>query len=154
MISGNLQGIKQLKPFLTGNLVKALAFMEKIDFSTYEKGKYELDGDKIKANVNLYATQPVADRRPEKHDKYIDVQIVLEGEEKIGYLDYKSDFTVTEDNMASKDVAFYNVTGENFITLKAGDFAILFPWEVHRPNCQSGDKPCQMKKVILKVKMG
>ena len=37
MISGNLQGIKQLKPFLTGNLVKALAFMEKIDFSTYKR---------------------------------------------------------------------------------------------------------------------
>jgi biofilm protein TabA len=127
--------------------------MEKIDFSTYEKGKYELDGSNIKANVNIYATQPVADRRAEKHNQYIDIQIILSGEEKIGYVDYKPDFTVTEDKMAEKDIAFYKVTGENFITLKAGDFAVLFPWEVHRPNCQSGDKPCQMKKVILKVKM-
>ena len=61
MISGNLQGLEQLKPFLTGNLAKTLAFMEKIDFSTYAKGSYELDGDNIVAKVDGYATQPVAE---------------------------------------------------------------------------------------------
>ena len=154
MTSGSLKDVSLLKPFLAGNMAKAFEFMEKIDFSTYAVGKYELDGDNIKANVSAYATQPVADRRGEKHNKYIDVQIILEGEEKMGYTDFKKEFTVLEDKMEAKDAAFYgDITNENFVIVKPGEFAVFFPWDVHRPNCEAGDKPSQVKKVVLKVKM-
>jgi len=46
-----------------------------------------------------------------------------------------------------------DITNENFVIVKPGEFAVFFPWEVHRPNCQAGDKPSQVKKVVLKVKM-
>ena len=41
---------------------------------------------------------------------------------------------MTEDRRKTSDVSFYGKTErENVVTLQKGDFAIFFPWEVHRP---------------------
>ena len=126
-----------------------------MDFSQWKKGRHDIDGDNIYAMVNAYDTEPVSARRPEKHFVYTDIQIVVEGKEKIGYCPFDPTYKETENKKDKGDIVFYEkVKNENFVTLKAGDIAVFYPWEIHRPNCQSGSKPASVKKVVVKVKMG
>ncbi len=155
MITTDLKHIDELLPQVSGPVKKALATIKDIDFAQWDKSRYELDGDNIFALVNHYKTEPVSDRRPEKHFKYTDIQLLLEGSEKIGYGPLQPEYKETENKKDSNDIVFYEkVDNENFVTLNAGDMAIFFPWEVHRPNCQSGNKPTAVRKVVIKVKMG
>ncbi len=154
MITSDLKHITELLPQVDGPVKKALSALKNVDFSTWDKSRYKIDGENIFALVNHYDTEPVNDRRPEKHFKYTDIQLVLEGSEKIGYCPLKAEYKVTENKKDSNDIVFYEkVENENFVTLNPGDMAIFFPWEIHRPNCQSGKNPVSVKKVVVKVKM-
>ena len=55
-----------------------LDFLAKTDFSKLEDGRYELDGDRVFANLMSYETKP-ANELPEAHREYIDIQFLVEG---------------------------------------------------------------------------
>ncbi len=154
MFSGSLKEIEKILPHIQGNLAKAFTLMEEIDFTTYADGVYELAGDTIVARISSYATEPAEKRGWEKHDQYIDIQLLGRGRETIGYATYKDSFTVVEDRLSRDDIAFYSgVTGSRSVTLTSGEWVVLFPWEVHKPNCNAGTEPDLVQKIVLKVKM-
>ena len=150
MIQGNVQDIEKVLPYVSERLQKALQYIAQTDFSKLPNGKVVIEEGVITAGINTYDTEPKADRRAEKHTKFIDVQFVAQGEETIWYAPYRGN-AVTEDRMAKDDVAFYADPAElNCANLKAGDFCILFPWEMHRPNCDML-KTTFVQKVVVKV---
>lgn len=153
MITGTLEQLDRLLPQLAGNVKKALELLKEVDVTALPVGKTPLDGEDIFASVNTYETESVTDRRPEKHFKYIDIQIMGAGREAIGYTDVENASDLTEDRREKDDVVFYGTTRkENFVELEKGDFAIFFPWEVHRPNCWFGEGPETVKKIVVKVR--
>lgn len=153
MISINKKTIPQLLPYVSEGLRKALEYIEKADFASMLNGEYEVDGREVFARVNSYNTEPAEAKKPERHYEYIDVQYLVSGSERIGYCPLTEAFRVVEDNSLKNDVVFYEQTfGENFIVLQEGDVAIFFPWEVHRPGCNSGAVSANVKKVVVKVR--
>ena len=51
-----------------------------------------------------------------------------------------------------RDVMFYpEVSDENYVCLKPGDFAVYFTNDVHRPNC-AVEESMEIKKVIVKIR--
>lgn len=151
MIQGNIKNIASILPYLDESLQAALRYAAATDFSSRANGEYELDGRKLFARVNTYKTEPAAQRRLERHERYIDVQLVAQGSETVGYAPFSDGCRLTEDRMKDDDVAFYaDVPGENHVKLHAGDFAIFFPWELHRPNC-CADAPEHVQKIVIKV---
>ena len=71
------------KYFHTGSpLFRALSFAVEFDCSRPD-GRYEIESEKIYALVSSYETSPASQNRFEIHRKYADVQVVIEGEEKI-----------------------------------------------------------------------
>lgn len=153
MITGTLEQLDRLLPQVASNVKKALELLKQVDVMNLPNGKTPLDGENIFASVNTYETEPVTDRRPEKHFKYIDIQILGAGREAIGYTDVENVSDLTEDRRETNDVVFYGTTRkENFVELEKGDFAIFFPWEVHRPNCWFGEGPETVKKIVVKVR--
>ena len=153
MITGTLEQLDRLLPQVAGNVKKALELLKQVDVMNLPNGKTPLDGENIFASVNTYETEPVTDRRPEKHFKYIDIQILGAGREAIGYTDVENVSDLTEDGRETNDVVFYATTRkEDFVELEKGDFAIFFPWEVHRPNCWFGEGPETVKKIVVKVR--
>lgn len=153
MITGNPQDMARMAKALQGRVAQALEILSQLDVKALPVGKTPLDGDNIYASVNEYATEPWADRRPEKHEQYIDIQIVAAGREIIGYGDVENAGPMTEDKRETNDVSFYaSVAQEKKLELEEGQFAIFYPWEVHRPNCQFADSPEQVKKVVVKVR--
>lgn len=153
MINGNKNDIEKLLPYVNDGLKKALQYIAATDFSTLANGEYEIDERKVFARVNTYATEPKADRRPEKHNQYIDVQYVAEGCETVWFTPLTEACRETENRAEADDVIFYADSGEqNCVNLYAGDFAVFFPWELHRPNCTCvAGKPEHVQKIVVKV---
>jgi YhcH/YjgK/YiaL family protein len=100
--------------------------------------------------VQQYQTKPLAEGKWESHRKYIDVQYVEEGVERIGWTPVAG-LTVTEPYDEAKDIAFYQGDGD-FVTVPAGSFVILFPDDAHMPGI-AVDKPSPVKKVVVKVRV-
>lgn len=153
MLQGNKNDIAKLLPYVSERLQKALAYIAETDFNKIENGEYEIDGRNVFARVNTYETEPKAERKPEKHNNYIDVQFVAQGAETIWYTPLTSDCVEIENKAAKEDVIFYADPAEkNCAVLNAGDFAIFFPWELHRPNCSTEKNASLVQKIVVKVK--
>ena len=153
MLQGNKKDIEKLLPYVSERLQKALAYVADTDFSKVENGEYEIDGRNVFARVNTYDTEPKAERRPEKHNDYIDVQFVARGEEAIWYTPLTDACVETENKAEKEDVIFYADPQEkNCAVLNSGDFAIFFPWELHRPNCSVEKIANNVQKIVVKVK--
>ncbi len=153
MLQGNKNDIERLLPYVSERLQKALTYIAATDFSKVANGEYEIDGRNVFARVNTYDTEPKDERRPEKHNEYIDVQFVAAGEETIWFTPLTADCVETVNKAEKEDVIFYADPHEaNCAVLAAGDFAIFFPWELHRPNCTSGEGVSQVQKIVVKVK--
>jgi biofilm protein TabA len=83
----------------------------------------------------------------EAHRRYIDLQYVALGTERIGYA-HLSRLTQGDYN---PDKDFQALSGDgDFVILSAGDFMLLFPEDAHMPGMAVGD-PVQVKKVVVKI---
>ncbi|PUZ25599.1 YhcH/YjgK/YiaL family protein [Chitinophaga parva] len=129
--------------------VKAFEYLLQTDFSQVEKGRYTIDGDDIFAIVNEYDTIDIAGEQMESHRRYIDVQYVASGVERVGH-DFMGDKTPSQAYDAEKDFMLFAEAPAFFTVLGAGQFAVFFPTDLHMPNL-SVDDAVKVKKVVVKV---
>lgn len=128
---------------------EAFAFLKNHDLNKLAPGKYPIDGDNVYASVTYDSTKDYDKSRWESHKKYIDLQYVISGEEKIGVAP-ASGLTVTEPYSQEKDVAHYSGPGKIY-DAKPGTFFLFFPGTAHRPNITTnGNKPD--RKIVIKIK--
>lgn len=111
-------------------------------------GKQTIQGDELFALVNDYSTQPLEKCRFEAHQRYIDIQLMVRGIERIGVANL-AEMTDDESYVADRDVAFYHGQGD-LITLSEGVFAIFFPHDAHQPGI-SVTEPVHCRKIVVKV---
>ncbi len=149
MLFGNVKKL-DLVPYISEKFVnwinKAIALSDNNDL-----GKYMIGDDGVFVMFVDTETEPRALRKSEIHKNYIDIQILLNGEEEFGYSN-----TISEDALnlleLENDVMFLDdVDNEQFIKLQKGDFVIFYPNQAHRPLCASNGKPVAIKKAILKI---
>ena len=108
--------------------------------------------ENVYANVEEYKTKEQGFF--EAHKNYIDIQILLSGEEIIEYTPLDGLKTKEEYN-PSRDIAFY-FDGTNHvlpIKLLPGFFTVLYPHDAHKPQIISNSAQI-VKKVVVKVKLG
>jgi len=130
-------------------LTQAIAFLERPDLKTLADGRYEIDGDAVYALVQRYTSKPPDRGRWEAHQRYADVQVVLEGTERIGYGQMTGFARGTYD--PATDTEF--LTGDGgFMQLAPGDFVVLWPGEVHMPGMAAG-APAPVTKIVVKIRM-
>lgn len=130
---------------------KAFEYISKTDLDAIEMGKYEIDGDKLKAvysnKKGMTAAESVA--KFECHNKYIDIQLCINGVEQIGWKPREKCKVENGGYNAEKDVQLYNEQPDMYFQLTNGQFAIFFPEDVHAP--MIGD--AEVKKLVIKVKI-
>jgi biofilm protein TabA len=130
---------------------KGLEYIRSTDFSTLAPGKYEIESDLMVAMVQQPTTKSWDQQRPESHQSYIDIQYLIEGEEVIRVATLTADAVISEEDFASRDVAFYEKTGaESSLQLYPGAFTVFYPSDIHRPCC-SVDQDQTIKKVVIKI---
>jgi len=132
---------------ISESIEKALSYLSETDFSKMD-GEYEIEGRDIYAIVNSYKTKDLKDGRLEGHRKYIDVQYMVNGSEKMGYAPLE-DQKISTDYDGEKDFMFYEGDA-TFTEVKKGMFAIFYPTDLHMPGIGSGN---EVVKVVVKVKV-
>jgi YhcH/YjgK/YiaL family protein len=129
---------------------KALGYLASRDFSRVEPGRYDIDADNCFALVQRYYTRPIETGRWEAHRKYIDVQYVAVGCERMGYADLDA-LTVAEGYDESKDATMLEGEGSFFLA-RQGTFAVFYPRDAHMPGIAVG-KVGPVVKVVVKVRV-
>lgn len=149
MIYDKIDNIELYKG-LSENINLGLEFLTNAT-SDIDNGAYELS-PRVKAIVSEYKTMEVNEYGFEAHKKFIDIQFLLKGSEKICCLpieQLKETKTYSEEN----DAAFYaSNTNPIEMTLGNGYFAIFYPQDGHMPQL-CVNEPVDVKKVVIKVRI-
>ncbi len=117
-----------------------------------EAGKRLIQDDRLFAGVDCYETKSRAAAKLETHRKYVDIQVLLSGEEVIEIFP-KQELTVSEPYSPDKDAEFYRAPENAPVktTLRPGQFLVFFPEDAHMPCLMTGSSPQPVKKVVIKV---
>lgn len=129
-------------------LYEAIKFAEKVHRQNLPTGRYSV-GDHF-ALVQEGTTQPFSEGKFEVHQKYLDIQFVIDGTE---YMEYAPLTELTSDVPydEQKDVEFLSGKGTTLL-IKPGMFYIVYPEDGHKP-CVHADFPRKYKKVVVKVRI-
>lgn len=147
MIYDNLSNIDLYKG-LSDDINMGLAFLKQSK-PDIENGVYQLNPH-VKAIVSEYDTKRVNEYGYEAHKKFIDIQCVLKGEEKVCCLPIEK-LKETKPYSEEIDAAFYDAnTQTQKMIIGNGYFAIFFPQDGHMPQL-CVDEPQIVKKVVVKV---
>ncbi len=114
-------------------------------------GRYELQGDNIFMNVMTFNTQSPVEKKAELHEQYIDIQLLLNGEERILFGTAGTARQCEEFHHEDDYQLCSAIENEQAIILKPGMFAVFMPGEPGKPGCVVGE-PDEIKKVVVKVK--
>lgn len=114
-------------------------------------GRYNLRGDDIFMNVMTFVTQPSGQKKAEQHQQFIDIQLLLAGEERILYGIAGSARQCDEWHFDDDYQLCSAIAEEQVVTLIPGMFAIFMPGEPHKPGCVVGTA-AELKKVVVKVR--
>ena len=136
---------------LPEDIRRGLKFLAETDLATLPAGRVDIDGDRLFALIQDYETVPKAEKRPESHARYIDIQYVARGREVIGYAPLAGNNPVAEDLLESRDIQFFaTVAEETDLVLGTGAYAVFHPTDIHRPGCAAG-VPAKVRKVVVKI---
>lgn len=132
-------------------LAAGFDYLEGFDPGT-EPGRYFLDGEDLFAVVQTYDTAPATDKRFESHLRYIDIQYLVSGRERILHAPADTLVVGTPYN-DEKDVAFYaDPAASSSCLVLPGQFALFYPADGHKPGCMAGGRETVVK-VVLKVRV-
>jgi biofilm protein TabA len=133
---------------LPARLARALEYLRATDLVSVPIGRHDLDGDRLFALVQEYTTRAADECVWEAHRKYIDVQVVVVGVERMGYANL-AEMRERDAYDATRDVTFFE-PGESFVIIPGGTFAIFGPEDVHSPGHAAG-QPAPVRKVVIKA---
>lgn len=153
MFLSHLSTLDRDAPNLPEAIQRGLRFLADTDIAALPVGRVDIDGDAIFALVQEYETEPKGRRRPEAHVRHLDIQYVAEGREVIGYAPINRGGAIAEDLLAQRDVVFYaSVDGESDLVMEAGNWAVFYPNDIHRPCCLVGTSG-KVRKVVVKIRL-
>jgi YhcH/YjgK/YiaL family protein len=130
---------------------KAFEYIRSTDLSTIEDGKYEIEGDNLRAIISNKKGMTAAESAAkfECHDKHIDIQYCIKGVEQIGWRSRETCMEQKGEYNIEKDVLFFNDSPDMHFQLRDGEFVIFFPEDVHAPMIGEDS----IKKLVVKVKI-
>lgn len=149
MIFGNIADVGKMD--LPGTVKLCLKYYAENDLIARKPGSYVIDGKKIFVNVAEYETELAAERFWEAHREYIDLHVLMEGQERI-------DVSFTQNMQeksydAAKDMLVLEGQAQAGVNmLHAGDFLVCYPQDAHRTAVHV-DLKSKVKKCIFKIKV-
>lgn len=148
MIIGKLKDLHRYLG-ISKQIDEAINYVLNNDLLKLELGRYEISSDVIVNRQQYYGkTDPFA----ESHRNYIDLQIVLKGNEKMGYSDISNpNLKIMEEYDSSIDLAKYYVDDECYYLMSESSFALIFPEDIHRPGMKVDEE--LIEKAVLKIRV-
>ena len=133
-------------------LQAALNYLAETDLAAMEPGRYDINEDFYILRQS-YESKPSEACKFETHEKYVDIQWIIEGEEAIEVTDLNG-MIITEPYDPAKDAQFYATPDApvSRVVVKAGSYMTLYPEIVHRAGLAEG-KSVHVEKVVGKVRL-
>lgn len=127
----------------------AFDFLTFTDLTKLTPGRIDLEGNSVYVLVQEYMTKPVEEGKWEAHKRYIDVQYMLSGCERV-------DFALINtmqlgDFFSEKDFQAMTGTGHS-LNLFTGSFVIFHPQDAHMPGLSIGLSTLA-KKIVVKCEI-
>lgn len=113
-----------------------------------EPGRYDVDGDDLYVVIASDTLKKEEEAYLEAHDRYIDIQVVLEGYERYGWKTRSACGDIKTSYDKEKDLVFYYDKPTTYFELRADEFAVFFPEDAHAPMIGEG----VITKAVIKVK--
>ena len=116
-------------------------------------GRTNLRGDEIYMMVQQYPTKPVEEAKIEAHRQYIDLQMTLDGKERIDWYVLEG-LEVHTPYDESRDAAFFHRPAPDWaipLNMIPGRFGIFFAEDAHSPQI-AVDAPQTVRKVVVKIR--
>lgn len=132
MILDELTNWNRYTPLHT-NFKQAFTFLQRPDLLSLKIGHYEIDGEDIFAIIAKDQGRKKDEAQLEIHNKYIDIQFVLQGIDNMGW---KARSACTEDAGAydpNNDIQFYADQPTTWFSTRPNHFTIFFPDDAHLP---------------------
>ena len=148
MVIDQLQNAAQYYSLGTG-IEKALLFLQQHDLLSLENGKHRIMDDQLFAIVQEYETKDPALEKLESHRKYIDVQYIVKGEERMGHALLQTK-TASRNYNPEDDYILFDEAPSFFSLVKEGMFTIFYPTDLHMP-CIQYKEVSPVKKIVKKV---
>ena len=129
---------------------KVLKFISSLT-AAISVGRYEIT-DKIYANIEEYNTKDEFEALLESHKKYIDLQFLLSGSERIDFINIAGLQSI-EPYAPDRDIIFYKKppVGVGSLFLNGRNFAVFFPQDAHAPQITTFSVQDKVKKVVIKM---
>ena len=145
MIIDKLENISKYKPIISD---KVIEFLKNI-LSDTPTGHYEIENG-VYANIDEYSPKQFENCKFEAHKKYIDIQMILSGEENLEYTNADG-LEVAEEYDENRDVMFFKNTKNDtdIVNLTPYKFAFIYPHEAHKPQIKTTSD--YVKKVVVKI---
>ena len=113
-------------------------------------GRYPIAGEQLFVIVESTQGRTREAARLECHRRYIDIQLVLEGHEEMGWKPLAGCAHPVDEFNTEKDIQFFHDAPASWIAVPPGHFCIFFPEDAHAPLVSSG----LVRKAIFKVAAG
>ncbi len=146
MILGSLnysERIERLHP----RFKEVFAYIKQNDLLNAPLERIVLDGDKLFINNVLVEGKEQSTQPMEAHKRYIDIHVLLEGEERVGWADIDKLGEPSKAYDEPDDYMLYEQEATSYVDLKPNEFVIVYPEDAHAPVIGQ-DK---IRKLIVKV---
>lgn len=153
MILGSLSSWQDGTKFEHSVIIEAIEEIKKIVRSNPSPGRVDIRGDDMYANVMELDAKSLEEQVAERHESYIDVHYLIEGEETIGWSPLREGIEPSKPYDTDGDYALYSPqSDEVLLNMQPGMFAVFFPHDIHRPGM--GQQSSKVKKLVVKVHVG
>jgi biofilm protein TabA len=126
---------------------RAFDYIRNTDLYGLAPGRYHLAGDDLIAIVEQVPGKTREMARLECHRKYIDIQLVLDGTDEMGWKPLADCLNPVSDYSTEKDIQFFHDAPASWVATPPDHFCIFFPEDAHAPLVSNGT----VRKVIFKV---
>ncbi|MEW6120027.1 MAG: YhcH/YjgK/YiaL family protein [Pseudomonadota bacterium] len=126
---------------------QAFAWLLDADLSALAPGRHAVLDDRIFAIVEACAGRTREEAKLECHRRYIDIQLVFEGVDEMGWRPLAACTQPRTDYDAARDIRFFDDVPASWIATPAGAFCLFFPDDAHAPLVSDGF----IRKVVVKI---
>jgi len=138
--SGRYNGLHPLFP-------RAFEYIRNTDLMSLAPGHHPILGEDLFSIVEHVPGRTRAEAQLECHRRYIDIQLVLEGVDEMGWKPLADCHEPVSDYSAEQDIQFFRDAPDSWIATPPGTFCIFFPEDAHAPLVSSGN----IRKLVFKI---
>lgn len=148
MILGSLEHSERIE-CLHPSFKQVFNFIKANDLLNAPLERIELDSDKLFINNVNPECVPQDKQVLEAHRDYLDIHVLLEGSERIGWKNLEDCGEPSKAYDQEGDYMLFDQPATSYVDLRPGQFAIVWPEDAHAPLIGEG----KVRKLIVKARL-